>query len=477
MRRFAFIPALLICTGLSAGRPLSLQDAVSLAQSGSFESEKSEAEYMKGSWEYKHFESLLKPHLEFNLNPNYVREGFEEAKKNFIKEGNNDRLSALAELRMNQRVTALGGDFYAASAGIWSEFFRPYAGFDRLFGMTPIRVGYEQKLLGYNPYKWEKRIEEARVSRVEKEHSHKMLEIAWKTANLYLAALRAEAMYEMYLSNATTSELLYKIGKEKYSITSIRNDELSSLELQWMNSRTSCSLAQVEMENARRELCSYIGIPDGETPVLEIPAQPEVILVDRESVMEHVKLNNPVYSDNMVKQLEARDKEDKAWKEKGVQASVDINVGIQNYAPTPGSAYANPSMMSVSGVTVRIPIIDQQTARSRYNAAKFKTQAVEAESRETVRSVNLEVDCAIRDFENYQALIQSALRTMSLADEAYRQANDNYANGIADINTFAIAQTRKEDAYTNYLNTLCCYWDAYYRLSMLCGAEIPDISK
>lgn len=61
---------------------------------------------------------------------------------------------------------------------------------------------------------------------------------------------------------------------------------------------------------------------------------------------------------------------------------------------------------------------------------------------------------------------------MELADEAYRQANENYANGIADINTFAIAQTRKENAYANYLNALCCCWDAYYRLSMLCGIDI-----
>lgn len=475
MRRLTFIVALLLCVSLYAQRSLSLQDAVSYAQTGSFEFEHTEAEYMKGSWDFKHFESKLKPHLEFNLNPNYVREGYEEAKKNFIKLGNNDRFSTLAELRLNQRVTSLGGDFYASTSGLWSEYFRPYSGFDRLFGVSPIRVGYEQRLIGYNPYRWEKKIEDAKIDVVEKERNYKMWEIALKAADLYMNALRAEAMYEMYSSNSAISEILYKIGKEKYAITSMRNDEISALELQWMNSRTSCSLAKVEMENARRELYSYIGVPENEAPMLVLPPVPETFILDRETVCEHVKRNNPVYSDNMVKQLEARDKEDKAKKEKGVQASMDLNIGIQNYAPTLGAAYSTPSFLSVSGVTVKIPIIDQQTANSRYNAARYRTQAVEAESKETLRTVMLDVDCALRDFENYQMLIVSARKALELADAAYQQADENYANGIADINTFAIAQNRKEDAYSNYLNTICCYWDAYYRLSMLCGADIHDL--
>lgn len=474
---FIIILALCLCLPASAQLMLSLQDAVSMAQGESFDAQRTTADFQKGFWDFNHHLSLFKPHLEFDINPTYVREGYEYSKKNFIKPVDNDRLSTLAQLKLNQRVSALGGDFYATSTALWSEFFKPYSGFDRLFGAQPIMVGYEQNLIGYNPYKWEKKIESAKMDEVQKKKAYDMWDIARKTAALYMNVLRAESLYNMYLNNASTSEVLYKIGQEKFNNTSIRNDELSSLKLQWMNANTSCSLAKVDMDNARSELVSYLGLEDGSALMLSLPAQPSYLLLDHDRLYSIVKDNNPVYSGSNVKRLEARNKEEKARREKGVQASMDVSVGIQNYAQGFGQAYANPAFSSLSGVTVRIPIIDQKTAVSKWNAAKYEAASVDAKTGEELRSLNLDLDCAIRDFENYQTMLQSAQATMELADEAYSQANDNYANGIADINTFAIAQSRKENAYSNYLDVLCCYWDAYYRLSMLCCTDIAVLAE
>lgn len=469
-KAFAIIIALSCCLCLEAQQRLTLEQAIEMAQTGSYEAEISDADYQAGMWQFRSFLSTFKPHLEFNFNPNYVKEAY-DVNDNYVRTRNYNMFSTFAEVRLNQKVSALGGDFYASTSGIWTENIKN-ADMARIFGTSPIRVGYQQQLLGFNPYKWDKKIEDARMKHVESRHDYEQWDIARKTAQLYLEALRTTSLYDMYKNNAETSEYLYRIGVEKFNLTSIRNDELSSLELQWNNALNSCSLAEVQMKNSLTELYSYVGMEDF---ALTMPANPGYMLLDREKVMSLVEENNPVYNQNTLMLLEARRKEDKAKKEVGVQASVDLNLGLQNYGANLGSAYGNQGLMSVSGVNLRIPIVDQKTAKYRYKAAQFEAQSTDAEVKENLRLLTVEVDNAVRDFENYQTLVKSTSTTMELADEAYRQANENYANGIADINTFAIAQNRKESAYANYLNALCCYWDAYYRLSMLCGTDILSI--
>lgn len=469
-KAFVIIIALFCCLCLGAQQRLTLSQAVEMAQNGSYEAEISDADYQAGMWQFSSFISTFKPHLEFNINPNYIKEAYEPTNQ-FVRIRDYNMFSTAAELRLNQKIAAFGGDFYAASAGIWTETFsdsdRP-----RLFGASPIRIGYQQQLLGFNPYKWDKKIENAKIKHVESRHDFEQWNIARKTAQLYLEALRATSMYDMYKNNSETSEYLYRIGMEKFNLTSIRNDELSSLELQWSNALNSCSLAEAQMRSSLAELYSYVGM---EGFSLTMPANPDYLLLDKQMIMSLVEENNPIYNQNTLMLLEAHRKEEKAKKEVGVQASVDLNLGLQNYGANPGSAYGNQGLLSVSGVNLRIPIVDQKTARDNYKAAQFEVKSTDAEARENLRLLTVEVDNAIRDFENFQTLVRSTSTTMELADEAYRQANENYANGIADINTFAIAQTRKENAYANYLNALCCYWDAYYRLSMLCGIDILSL--
>lgn len=472
MRRpiFFILSLILFCCPLSAQQSLTLNQAIEMAQTGSYEAEISNAEYQAGVWQFNSFLSTLKPHLEFNVEPNYYKMAYDIDDSYLDVEGSN-RFSTFAELRLNQKVTALGGDFYATSSGVWTEYFKNPS-FARRFGASPIRLGYEQELIGFNPYKWDKKIENAKMKHVESLHSFEQWDIARKTARLYLSALRAKSLYSMHKTNAETSEYLYRMGVERYNLTSIRNDELVTLELQWHNELNSCSLAEVQMKKSFTELYSYVGMEDF---TLVIPASPDYLFLDKEKIMALVEENNPVYNKNALMLLEARRKEDLAKKETGVQASVEINVGIDNYGLNPGSAYGNPEFLSSSGVNLRIPIIDQKTAQNKYKAAQFETQAADAEAKENLRLLSIEVDVALRDFEKYQTLVSSTMTTMGLADEAYRHANDNYANGVADINTFAISQARRESAYVNYLDALCCYWDAYYNLSSLCGVDILSL--
>ena len=462
------------CLTMSAQQRLTLQQAISQAQDSTYLAAMAEAGYQKEIWKYREFQSGLKPHLNLTLRPEYRNEAYDH-EKTFVLPRDYDILSTVAELTLDQKITSLGGDLYVSSLGIWSEYFNDSFGSERLFGVSPLRIGYQHSLIGFNPHKWDMRIQEARATDAEKRYSYESYEIARRTASLYFNAVKALSLYQMYRDNAETSKLLYDIGEEKFNITFIRNDELATLKLQWMNASNMADVAEVKLQDALSMLCSFLRIPYDPELELIVPQNPERKLIDRDKVYELVRNNNPVYTGNTLKVLQSSREEEKARKEKGVQIGVDANIGLQHYATGLGPAITDQTVYSISGVTFSIPLVDQGSRKNRHNAAMYDLRAAEAQQAEDIRSLSAEVELAIRDFETYQRLLDGAQKAAELADETYKQANENYANGIADLNTFSIAQTKREDAHTNYLNVLEAYWNAYYSLSLLCVADILEI--
>ena len=113
-KAFVIIVALFCCLCLGAQQRLTLSQAVEMAQNGSYEAEISDADYQAGMWQFSSFMSTFKPHLEFNINPNYIKEAYEPTNQ-FVRTRDYNMFSTAAELRLNQKIAAFGGDFYAAN--------------------------------------------------------------------------------------------------------------------------------------------------------------------------------------------------------------------------------------------------------------------------------------------------------------------------------------------------------------------------
>lgn len=459
------------CLSLTAQRQLTLTAAIGCAQDSTIKAAAAEATYESRVWQYRTYQSTFKPHLDLSLHPNYVNESF-DPDKSFAYSRNFNLLSTVAGLELEQKVSAWGGDLYVSSSGIWSESYNaPLDARHQLAG-TPLRVGYKHDLIGYNPYRWEKAIEEAAYQHAVRQHDFELRQIALETTILYFDAVRASSLYDMYVNNEETARQLYEIGAEKYKLTFIRNDELATLKLQQANAETSTSMAKVKLENALSALNSYLGLPT-DTPLhLEVPTTMAQKIIDREQIHRQVEECNPVYADSRLTLLKTQQRTDKARHEVGVQAGIDVNVGLQNYSAAVGQEFLRQNLFSVSGLTVTIPIINQGTARNRLGAARFEEQAAELNAEEQMRQLRLEVDCIINDFENCQRLLPAAYKALEMANEAFSQANENCRNGIADFNTFVISQSKREEAYINYLSVLQSYWQAYYTLSMLSGQDL-----
>ena len=60
---------------------------------------------------------------------------------------------------------------------------------------------------------------------------------------------------------------------------------------------------------------------------------------------------------------------------------------------------------------------------------------------------------------------------VALADDVFELTAVNYANGICDINTYSLAQSRRDNAYNQHLTSLAKYWTTYYHFLTLTQYE------
>ena len=179
------------------------------------------------------------------------------------------------------------------------------------------------------------------------------------------------------------------------------------------------------------------------------------------------KSNSPAYQHQLAELTEARHQEEKASKERGVNLGLDINLGLQQVNSTFGSAYKNQQLYALGSVQVTIPLMDHGAAKKRHAAATAWGERQESALQETERLLAEDATVTLQKLQASRKMLESTEQTIKLAEEMFYETVDNYANGLCDINTFILGQSRWVTAYVNYLNALEEFWTTHYHLQTL----------
>ena len=135
-----------------------------------------------------------------------------------------------------------------------------------------------------------------------------------------------------------------------------------------------------------------------------------------------------------------------------------------------GSQGNRDQRLYVSGaVTHSVPLMDHGAAKNRYAAAQAWVEREESALNEAERSLREDVTSTLHNINTYRLLLERTTQTMTMADEVFELNAENYANGLCDINTYTLAQNRRDEAYNQYLSALEKYWTTYYHLLTLIG--------
>ena len=278
----------------------------------------------------------------------------------------------------------------------------------------------------------------------------------------------------MYQHILQTADTLCAIAREKASIAMVTVAELRSLELQRVNAANALAMARTEEEVARTQLASFLRIcADSLSPatLLEYPREPKRITMTTAQAIDMALANSPAYQHQMATLTESRHQEQKAYKEKGINVALDINVGMQQVDNVLGRAFRDQRLYALGAVTLSVPLMDHGAAKSRHAAAKAWVEREESALDEAERTLREDVTSTLHDVNTYRLLLDRTNEAVAMADEVFDMNAENYANGLCDINTYSLAQSRRDNAYKQYLSALGKYWTSVFHLQTLIGGN------
>ena len=471
MRHIVFIVALWLGTlgaPVAAQRVLTLEQTIDLATDSALEAFKNENLYLSGYWEYRSYRANRLPSVTLDLTPANYNRGFvsrydSETDMDFY--GLQRSYSASGALTIQQNLDILGGTFFVQSGLQYLRYMGDYA--SNQFSAVPVSIGYQQDLLGYNPFKWEKKIEPLKYEKVKKEFLYNTEQIAEQATSYFFALAMAQADYDLAVKNKLAADTLYAIGQRKFEITSITNDELYTLELEKVNAYNTLRSAELELKRAMFSLVTYLNLdPDTELR-LTLPTRTHAYQLTAEEALLMARENNPTYLQTRQDILEAERDLDKTRRESMFQASFSASVGFNQAASNFRDAYRDPLRQDMVALSISIPLLDWGVRKGKYRMAKNNLSVIEISSRQSEVAVEQSVVMAVNDFNLQQELSLCAEYALELAESAYAKTMTRFIEGNTDMNTLTLASNRKDEANKNYISALENYWLSYYQIRRL----------
>lgn len=447
---------------------LDLQQTIALANDSSLEAFRTKNMYLAGYWEYRTYKANRLPGLMLNMTPaQYNR----DITKRYDSEQNIDiyrsqqSFHAYGNLAVKQNLDWTGGTFYLDTE----------LGYMRSFGSNkytqftsvPVRLGYAQSLVGYNPFRWERKIEPLKYEKVKKEYIYNAEQVSEQATACFFALAMAQAEYDLAKENAVSTDTLYRIGMQRLKIAAISRADLLTLKLDVVNARNTLQNATSALKRAMFSLASFLNMEKNTNIRVELPARPQRLNISADEALMAAQINNPEFLKLRQGILEAEQHVDKTKKESRFNAGINASVGFNQVAEKFGDAYKHPMRQEMVSVSISVPLVDWGVRKGKYNMAKNNLNVVKTSARQREISIEEEVIMTVGDFNMQQNLVGSAEEALDLAVLAYNETRQRFIIGKADINSLTLSLNRQQEAQRNYISALQSYWLNYYKIRKL----------
>ncbi len=457
-------------TGAAGANPvtLDLQKTIEIAADSSLSAFRYRNLYQAGYWQFRSFKANRLPSLSLNLTPaRYYR----DITSRYDFDNNIDvyraqqSYFASAGLNITQNLDWLGGTFFVESD---LNYMRNMgASTYTQFSSIPFRIGYQQQLLGYNAFKWEKKIEPLKYEKVKKEFLYNMEEVSENAVTYFFDLALAQTEYRLARENLQSADTLYVIGERRFKIAAISQADLLTLKLDLVNARNTLENTRIALKRANASLASFLGMDRDTDLEVELPSLPVERTVAVDEAMAYARDNSPALLQHKQNILEAQSVVNKTKVENMFNASFNASVGFNQVGDKFAAAYRNLLRQDLVSISLTIPLVDWGVRKGKYNMAVSNLDVARIAARQDEQSLDEEVAMTVDDFNIQIDLIKSAREAMDLADMAFDRTQQRFMIGKTDLSSMSLASSRRQEANRNYIAALKNYWLSYYRLRKL----------
>jgi outer membrane protein TolC len=372
-------------------------------------------------------------------------------------------ISASTNLELKQKIGLTGGSLSVNSSLSAQYNFtqvnpNPYL-------IKPINIVLEQPLFTFNSFRWDRKIKPLEYSIAKRKYLEQLEDISLQASSRFFNLLLAQVEKKIAEINLSNYDTLYRIGKGRYQLGKIAENDLLQLELSFLRAQLQVENSILALDNAQFRFKSYLRIQDINRIVLLPPAKIEFNKIDPLQAVDYALAQSSSAMEFQRRLLEGASAVNKAKLNGRFDANIFALVGLNKTASTIMDAYRTPDADRQFSLGMTIPIYDWGVARGSIKVAQAQMEiirnAVQQDSIDFRQNVYLKT--IEYNMQKNQLLI--AAKSDTVARKSFEVTKGRYLigklNSIIDLNN---AQTEADLQQKNYYSALETYWRIYFEI-------------
>lgn len=452
---------------------LTLSEAIERARRYSPEAIAARHAFRASYWNWRSFRAKQLPSLTLTSDPSLNRSiqsvTLEDGSDKFV---HRNQLSVDATLEIQQNIAPTGGRILLKTGLQRLDMFT-----DNIssYKSTPIVIGYEQDLFGFNNLKWERRIEPIKYEEAQKSYIETLELVAAYTTNRFFNLATAQTSLEIANYNFAYADTLYRYAQGRYNIGTITESEMLQLELNKLTEQTNCLNAQIEVDDQIQSLRSYLGISENINLVVIPDDSIPHFTVNVNEALQLAFQNNPDINAFERRRLQSESNVAEAKANRGFKAALYAQFGLTQSNENLKESYRNPLDQQLVTLGIRIPILDWGVGKGQVKVAKSNRDKVYTELEQERMDFELNVAKIVKQFNIQAGKVAIAHKTDQTAQRRNDVARRLYLLGKSTILDLNAAIAEKDNSRRAYISALYNYWNLYYALRSLTGYDFEKM--
>jgi len=447
---------------------LSLNEVVNIASQKSLDAFRYKNMYLASYWEFRYYKADKLPSLSLSTTPldfNHYRKreyNFQTNEEEYVLR---DYFNSDVAVQLNQKVGLTGGSFFLSSE---LGMVKNLSGDQKTsYQATPVSIGYSQSLNGYNELRWQSKIEPVKFEKAKKEFVQSQETLAMKSTSMFFELVDAQIQLKIAQNNMANADTLYKIGKGRFQVGTVTQDELLNLELGQLNAQQALSSAKLEVQRAQSGLNSYL-VMDNETQInCQVPSMIPTLQVRADEALDLALKNNPDILDQEQQRLEQDKAVAQAKSETGLNTSLYAVYGLNQSAENFDMVYDQPDQSQRLRFGVNVPLVDWGRRKGRLMMAESTREVANARIRQSRIDFEQNIFQSVMEFNLQAEQVRNAAKADTVAQKGFEVTFQRFLIGKVDVIKLNVARNDRESARKAYITAVKTYWNYYYRLRML----------
>jgi outer membrane protein TolC len=447
--------------------PLSLDDAIRLAQEQSPYYHRAKNTYELSYWQFNNFKAGFKPQIRLKatvptfyraINPITQPDGTIQFLR--VSQANNS-----VGLSISQNIGFTGGTFSAGTSLQRTDNFSGNQ--SSYFLSTPIQVSYVQNSLLYNNMRWEKKIQPLVFETAGKQYTEDMELAAYEAVKLFLEGLETQLAIDIATTSQANADTLYRLSRDRFGIGTVPRTDLLQLELNMLKAKNELNNSRIRNEGAIRSLKRFLGFDQGDSLLLVVPVAPPQLVIKYERALEQARSNRPALANFWTERLKADQEIAKAKGQNNLELSLTANLGTQQTAEKLRASYTNLQNQQYLGVTLNLPIQDWGYRKSQIYLAKANRELTEVNMRQEELIFEQEIYMQVLEFNQKHIQLQMAQIADTIAQQSLAITKQRYFLGKLGMPDLNLALQESVGAKKGYIQALSNYWLSFYTIRRL----------